>query len=71
MHLCLYSPPPSHLSPPDMKQLGTTILMVVNDEKNQDEDDDGDGGADVDCGEKHSQFYTYKLPIDRLSGCYW
>ena len=42
--------PPSHLSPPDMKQLGTTILMVVNDEKNQDEDDDGDGGADVDCG---------------------
>ena len=45
--------------------------MVVNDEKNQDEDDDGDGGADDDCGEKHSQFYIYKLPIDRPWRLYW
>ena len=47
------------------------MVMVVNDEKNQDEDNYGDGGADVDCGGTHSQFYIYKLPIDSPWRLYW
>ena len=35
----------------------------------------GDGGGDHDDvgddGEEVPQFYIYKLPIVRLSGCYW
>ena len=52
------------------KSLKRVMVMVVNDENNQYEDDDGDGGADVDCGEKHSQFYI-QLPIVRPWWLYW
>ena len=43
--------------------------MVVSDAKNQDEVGGG-ADADADGGEKQSQFYMYKLPIDRSVAAY-
>ena len=36
-----------------------------------DDDDVGDDDAGGDGGDEVPQFYIYKLPIVRLSGCYW
>ena len=45
--------------------------MIDDDDDDADDDavgDDDAGGAD---GDEVPQFYIYKLPIVRLSGCYW
>ena len=47
------------------------MMMVVGRGGDDDGGVGGGGDADGDCGEEISQFYIYKLPIDRLSGCYW
>ena len=36
-----------------------------------DDDDDVDDDAGGDGGDEVPQFSIYKLPIVRLSGCYW
>ena len=59
------------LAPEEQEEEEEKCWLQKKKKKKKKKKNGGGGDADDDDGGDFSQFYIYKLPIDRLSGCYW
>ena len=58
------------LAPEEQEEEEEKCWLQKKKKKKKKKKNGGGGDADDDDGGDFSQFYIYKLPIDRLSGCY-